>query len=89
MRKQEIYIVKFMSTGVAEAAMRYSKKYPKYAIIKVPEDKRSMDEIIESFRKQEEEATQKTNPQCKAITKLVSKEKILVSLALISKGVKS
>ena len=84
-KKEEIYIVKFMSTGVAETPYnKYSKQYNKFAIIKNVNDNRSIDTIIEEFRLQEEVAMQKVN-SCKVVTKVVSKEKIIVTQILISK----
>jgi len=84
-KKEEIYIVKFMSTGVAEAPYsKYSKQYNKFAIIKNNDDGRSIDAIIEEFRLQEEAEMQKVN-SCKIVTKVVSAERILVAQILISK----
>jgi len=84
-KKEEIYIVKFMSTGVAEAPYsKYSKQYNKFAIIKNYDDSRNIDAIIEEFRRQEEAGMQKVN-SCRVVTKVVSTERILVAQILMSK----
>jgi len=84
-KKEEIYIVKFISTGVSESPYsRYSKRYNKFAIIKNYDDSRSIDAIIEEFRRQEEAGMQKVN-SCRVVTKVVSTERILVAQILISK----
>jgi hypothetical protein len=83
MEKMELYLVKYMSTGVPESKCnKYSKRYNSYVIIKTCNNK--IEDVAERFRLKEEEAMQSAN-SFGIVTKTVSVKKIPALGVLISK----
>jgi hypothetical protein len=83
---KRIFIVKFCSHGIAPDDMpylRYSKSYRTFGII---DTGGNIDEAIERFRRQENEAMRATNKGIIVETKVVSIKKINVSHVLVSQS---
>jgi hypothetical protein len=81
--KEEIYVVKFVSEGKPKYG-RSSKMYHKFALIRNDGEKRSMERIIEDFRKKMEEEIQEKNQEFDVFTKVSSAEKISVLCIFLS-----
>ncbi|NLJ81887.1 MAG: hypothetical protein GX330_02015 [Bacteroidales bacterium] len=81
-KKEELYIVKLMSTGKARYSNEiFPKKYNTFAVIKNGTD--DIKEFVEKCRLQEQANYQSVNT-CEVVTKVVSCQKILLSQILLT-----
>ena len=87
MGKQNIYIVKFMSTGISETPReKFSRRYNTFAIIDTENGK--IDDAIERFRLRLQTDMQQVNNKCTVVTKIVSTKKIITTQVLLSESIK-